>query len=48
MGVRKRTDLHVDVAFGYVNFVERVGEDGIETIGHPVLEIREDKIRRNG
>lgn len=23
------------LAFGYVNFVERVGEGGIETIGNP-------------
>lgn len=34
VGVRKRTNLHVDVAFGYANFVESVGEGGIETIGH--------------
>lgn len=43
MGVCERTDLHVDVAFGYVNFVERVGEGGIETIERPALEIREEQ-----
>lgn len=38
-------DLHVDVTFGYVNFVERVGEGGIETIEHLVLEIRQNSRR---
>lgn len=33
----------MDVAFGYVNFVERVGEGGIETIERPGLEIREEQ-----
>jgi len=47
VGVRKRTDLHVDAAFGYVNFVERVGEGGIETIEYSEFEICEDKIRRS-
>jgi len=45
VGVRRYTDLHVDIAFRYVNFVERVDEGGIGTIGHS-RDIKEDKNQR--
>jgi len=45
VGVRRCTDLHVDIAFGYVNFVERVDEGGIGTIGQS-RDIKEDKNQR--